>query len=293
MAAFVKSSCSWIPRFISYRGLSSLNSNLRDTKDLLIKYNGGTVDLVKDTTTGIATISLNNPGKKNALTGKMMVELADNISELETWGGGKGLILTGTEGSFCSGGDLDFVKKVLTPELGFQMSCFMHDTLSRLHQLPMISVALIQGGAFGGGAELTTACDFRTMTESARIGFVNIKMGVITGFSGGTRLTRILGQRKALDILCSGRSLDCNDAKTIGLVDLVIPDMDSLDKTKSWLIKNYCTWDTEIIRRVKQVTLAAAEMDIETSLARERILFSQLWGGPAQKAAVSKNLKHN
>ena len=73
----------------------------------------------------------------------MMVDLCDCVQRLEHWDTGKGLILRGSDGHFCSGGDLTFVVKAL--HLGRDMATFMHDVTTRLHNLPLISVALIQG----------------------------------------------------------------------------------------------------------------------------------------------------
>ena len=104
-----------------------------------------------------------------------MVELADHVTELSQWEDGKGLILRGVDNTFCSGGDLTTVSAILNSRDGDRMSQFMHDTLTRLHALPLVSVALLQGVALGGGAELTTACDVRVMTKTAKLGFVQVR----------------------------------------------------------------------------------------------------------------------
>ena len=109
------------------------------------------------------------------LPGSMMVELADHVTELSQWQEGKGLILRGAENTFCSGGDLTTVSAILNSQDGDRMAQFMHDTLTRLHNLPLVSVALVQGMALGGGAEMAVACDVRVMTDSARVGFVQVR----------------------------------------------------------------------------------------------------------------------
>ena len=113
----------------------------------------------------------------------MMVELADHVTELGQWEAGKGLILRGADDSFCSGGDLTTVSAILTSRDGARMAQLMHDTLTRLQALPLVSLALLQGAALGGGAELATACDLRVMTDSARLGFVQVSpfWGCISG----------------------------------------------------------------------------------------------------------------
>ncbi|CAN2391114.1 methylmalonyl-CoA decarboxylase activity, partial [Pristimantis euphronides] len=104
---------------------------------------------------------MNNPSRMNAFSGTMMLELEERISDLENWKEGKGLIVYGAEGTFCSGADLTTVKAISNPTDGLMMCMFMQNTVTRLQRLPLISVALIQGRAIGGGAELCTACDFR------------------------------------------------------------------------------------------------------------------------------------
>ena len=105
---------------------------------------------------GTAVISLLNPERKNALTGHMMVRLAEVVDELEQWRHGKALILHGCDGSFCSGADLSIVKTINTPREGNLMCAFMQRTLSRLESLPLVSVAAIEGRALGGGAEVSS-----------------------------------------------------------------------------------------------------------------------------------------
>ena len=106
---------------------------------------------------GVAVISLLNPERKNALTGYMMVRLAEAVDELAQWENGKALILHGCEGSFCSGADLSIVRTINTPREGNLMCAFMQRTLSRLESLSLISVAAVEGRALGGGAEVSSS----------------------------------------------------------------------------------------------------------------------------------------
>jgi ethylmalonyl-CoA/methylmalonyl-CoA decarboxylase len=92
----------------------------------------------------------------------------------------------------------DTINNILTNQLGYEMSRFMGQNLQRFSQLPMISVALVEGTAVGGGAELAMSCDFMVMSDKARFGFVQSKMGLITGWGAGTRLVRKFGSSKAL-----------------------------------------------------------------------------------------------
>ncbi len=86
-----------------------------------------------------------------------MLQLADYIAQLAVWNTGKLLLVRGADGDFCTGADLTFVRSIADPVLGSKMSIFMGSTLSRLHQLPMVSIALVDGYGVGGGAELMCA----------------------------------------------------------------------------------------------------------------------------------------
>lgn len=234
------------------------------------------------------------------LSGKMMLDLRSVVTELESWEMGKGVILVGSQGTFCSGGDLSTVQKILTPELGFKMAEYMHETLTRFSQLPMVSLALVQGNALGGGAELTTACDFRVLTSTARVGFVQMKMGVVTGWGGGTRLVRLIGYTKALQVLCSSKVLSSEECVRLGLADHVIPcdhssaeACDHVLKTGHAWLSQYCHADAQLVRDMKTIARTASERDYTSSLERERTVFGQTWGGSAQKAALDGNIKHS
>lgn len=156
----------------------------------------------------------------------MMVELEKIVTELEKWDGGKGVIVYGQGDAFCSGGDLDFVKRIASPELGGQMSLFMQHTLHRFTNLPLISAAFVRGAAHGGGAELTTAVDYRIAGHTAEIRFVQAKMAITTGWGGATRLTKILGQKAALEYLVSCRRMNSKNAKFLKYCELTANDND-------------------------------------------------------------------
>ncbi|CAG5128454.1 unnamed protein product [Candidula unifasciata] len=282
-------------RFLACAFSSSCQPDLGAIRRELDKFEGGTVDLKMDEQSGVAVMTLNNPLRLNSMTGRMMVDMADCITRLENWPSGKGLILTGTGGNFCSGGDLTFVRKAL--HYGAEMAAFQHDALTRLLNLPLISVALLQGHTLGGGAELATACDYRVISPSAKVGFVQIKMGLTTGWGATTRLVHLLGRQKAISLLTSGKVMAAEEALNEGLVDHVLPyslaSSDELGECKKWLIANYCKHDADLIQATKKsVIYADLNRDIKVSLQHERDVFAKYWGGPAQKAALSANIKH-
>ncbi|XP_070196391.1 ethylmalonyl-CoA decarboxylase-like [Littorina saxatilis] len=285
----------------SYGGLRTvesvrqLSSQLAEIREQLGQYRAGSVDLTKNNDTGVAIITLNNPQRKNALSGSMMVELADHVTDLSQWQAGKGLLLRGAEGTFCSGGDLTTVSAILTSSDGDRMSRFMHDTLSRFHALPLMSVALLEGVALGGGAELATACDLRVMTDSARVGFVQVKMGVTTGWGGATRLYRLLGRHKTLALLCSGKLMTADQALALGFAQDVIPDQPLTgDAVEALLLDRYVRGPVPLVRAVKEMVVGIENSaSLKDALDLERNVFASVWGGEAQKAALQNNIKHS
>jgi ethylmalonyl-CoA/methylmalonyl-CoA decarboxylase len=151
-------------------------------REELRKYGGGSVSV--ELNGPIANITLANPARRNALTPFMMASFADVVDRLERWDDGSCVILQGAEGWFCAGMDLSFaVDEMMTPAAGRKMCLLMTDTLNRLHNCNLISVAVIEGGALGGGAETSTACDFRVIEQSAFVHFVHPRMGVTPGLA--------------------------------------------------------------------------------------------------------------
>ncbi|XP_062616499.1 ethylmalonyl-CoA decarboxylase-like [Saccostrea cucullata] len=252
----------------------------------------GQVTLQQNDATGIAVVTLDNPGKKNALSGSMMVQLEDIVQKLEKWDDGKAVIVTGNGHDFCSGGDLEFIRKILNKQGGQKMCTHMQGMLTKLKNLPLISVASICGLALGGGAELCTACDFRLITESAKIGFVQLKMGLATGFGGGTRLTKIIGRSEAIKLLCSGKVLKAEECLKIGLVDGIISNQDEhIAYTTEWIQSNF-PHDSSLTRKMKEIIVGATELDEQNSLANEKEIFVQTWSSPLHVDAVNSNIKH-
>ncbi|XP_056267248.1 ethylmalonyl-CoA decarboxylase [Pseudoliparis swirei] len=254
---------------------------------------GGSVDLVQQPS-GIAVLTINYPAHRNAFSGSMMVELEERVSQLERWADGKGLIVQGAAGTFCSGSDLNAVRALSNTQDGLQMCMFMQNSLTRLLRLPLISVALVEGRALGGGAELTTACDFRLMAPGSVIQFVHKHMGLVPGWGGAARLCRIVGSQNALKLLGGALKVDPELGLEIGLADGVLEAGDAagvLQRAERWLGR-YTEGAAPVIRAVKQVVLSGRELPPSEALRTERDLLGTLWGGPANRQALASRAKH-
>ncbi|XP_015237990.1 PREDICTED: ethylmalonyl-CoA decarboxylase isoform X2 [Cyprinodon variegatus] len=225
----------------------------------------------------------------------MMVDLEDRVSQLESWTEGKGLIVQGAAGTFCSGSDLNAVRAISNPEDGMKMCMFMQDALTRLLRLPLISVALVEGRALGGGAELTTACDFRLMTSGSVIQFVHKHMGLVPGWGGAARLVRIVGSQNALKLLGGALKVDSELGLDIGLADGALEAVQGADsprqQAENWLSR-YTEGSVPVIRAVKKVVLAGRELPLSEALKTEKEVFGTVWGAPANLQALASKSKH-
>lgn len=242
------------------------------------------LSMIPESKPKIAVLTLENWESSNALTGRMMCELNDRVLHLADTSLHPdlvGLILTGAEGTFCAGADLNFAAAELeTAEDGALMSALMSTTLQQLRQLPLVSVAAIDGFAVGGGAELSTATDFRVMTPSSSVRFVQVKLGVSPGWGGGGRLTSLVGRRMALRLLGTGTPTPAVTALSIGLADHVAPEgVAALEAATDFLQPYADQANPAAVRAIKQVVaIADSGASDDEAMHQEALVFEQMWG---------------
>lgn len=169
-----------------------------------------------------AVLTLARPDALNAITNPMLAELDAHLSEI-AGDATRALILTGQGRAFCAGSDLkerrdDVARRLET----------VHALVERLQQFPKISVAAINGAAFGGGLELAMACTFRVAHASARLGLPEIKLGVMPVYGGTQLLPRLIGERRALRMMLDGEPVDADTALAWGLVDRTVAAPEAL-----------------------------------------------------------------
>ncbi len=229
----------------------------------------------------VATLVLDNPASRNALTGAMIEQLEEHLDVLQGWNEGLGLVLRGQgTRAFCAGADLGFVRAHRhDPETGERMCRRMQEVTERLRRLPMVSVAAIEGGAWGGGAELSTCTDFRVVGSSACIHFVHARLGLSPGWGGGTRLVGLVGRRRALRLLAGSEPANAQQALAWGLVDEVAQD-GCTERAARALLQPFLELRPASVRAAKTLIAAADELPAREALLRERRLFTELWSQP-------------
>jgi enoyl-CoA hydratase len=168
-----------------------------------------------------ALVTLDRPEALNALSFAIIEELARIFDQVHG-SDARALIITGAgTRAFCAGADVkELTGRALMPQKrGAEAG---QATFAKLDRLPMPSIAVLNGYAFGGGLELALACTFRLALPGARMGLPEIKLGLIPGYGGTQRLPRVVGTARALELIMTGRTVDADEALRIGLVNRLV-----------------------------------------------------------------------
>ena len=168
-----------------------------------------------------AVITLNRPQALNALSFSLIADLSTVLDEVAQTDA-RALLITGAgEKAFCAGADIKELtgRSMAEEKRGGELG---QATFAKLERLPMPSIAIINGYAFGGGLELALACTLRIATRSAKMGLPEIKLGLIPGYGGTQRLPRAVGEGRAMDMILTGRTIDAEEAYRIGLVQRLV-----------------------------------------------------------------------
>lgn len=178
---------------------------------------------------GVAILTLNNP-PLNLVTLELTQQLAEALGEIERDDSVRALIVTGAgEKAFCVGSDIkefpavrdQVVEKKLAKE---------NEAFDRFEFLSKPVIAAIEGMAYGGGCEISLACDLRVMAEDATIGLPEVRLGVVPGSGGLFRLPRLVGPARAMRLMYLGEFIGAREAERIGLVDEVVPGGKAVDR---------------------------------------------------------------
>lgn len=181
-----------------------------------------------------AILTLNRPEARNALQFTMIEALSYTLDQVAA-SNARALIVTGAgQKAFCAGADIKELmdRSLMQQREGAQLG---QRTFDKLAKLPIPSVAVLHGYAFGGGLELAMACTFRIATVQARMGLPEIKLGLIPGYGGTQRLPRLVGEGRALEMVMSGRTVDAIEAERVGLVNRVVAHGDPVELGKAFM----------------------------------------------------------
>lgn len=245
-----------------------------DTPKSAIITDGGSdaVRLDRDEETGVATITLNNPGLRNALTADVADGIVDALDELEG-GDTRCVVVTGSEGSFSAGGDVNAMMELESGgwTLDETVRHIIQNTgrcVQRLAECEFPTVAKIEGVAVGAGANLAIACDVQLMSDDARMGFGFRQVGLAVDSGTSYLLPRIVGDNVAKELVFTGELLDAERALELGLVNHVY-DEENFDEEFAAFVEKIASGPTVALRTSKRLLDQGWELSLQSAIANE------------------------
>ncbi len=220
----------------------------------------------------VAIITINRPEKRNALNIQTREEGAAALEELREDSSVGVVIFTGAgDKAFVAGADIaEFAGRTAITQREVMLG---RSLFTAIDVFPKPVIAMVNGYCLGGGCELALACDLRIASETASFGQPEINLGIIPGGGGTQRLTRLVGEGKAMELILTGDIIDARTAFNLGLVNMVVPAADLEAKTME--IANRISEKSPVaLRMAKEAVHAAARSNLDEGLRREVDLFA-------------------
>lgn len=215
----------------------------------------------------------------NALDTTALQELDAALDQVEAETSLRTVVITAAGSSaFAAGADVRMFAR-MAPEQVREALALGQALFDRLETFPLPVLAAIHGPCLGGGMELAMSCDFRIAARSARFGQPEVRLGLIPGWGGTQRLTRIVGKTRALELLLTGDSLSAEDAWRIGLVTQVVAD-EELPQRSRELALRLAEGPVGAMAAVKRLVRQASEAGLTAGLAAEQQAFLEVFQTP-------------
>jgi len=230
-------------------------------------------NLIVSRENSIGIIQLNRPSVLNALNSELIAELSRAIEAFDNDSTVNVIIVTGGEKVFAAGVDLKEMSRATTVDL---MIGRPFELLDRIRKTGKPIFAAVSGFCLGGGNELAMNCDIIIASETAVFGQPEVNVGLMPGWGGTQRLTRVVGKTKAMEMILTGQSISAEEAQRIGLVNKVVPVENLMKETKK-MANEIASKAPISIRAAKQAILRATDTTLEVGLDYERNLFYSLF----------------
>jgi enoyl-CoA hydratase/carnithine racemase len=216
---------------------------------------------------GVAKITLNRPEQKNSINHQTLLDLEAALEDFEGDDALRAAVLTGAGDNFCSGADLKYISSS-TPEQLARFIRKFHQVINRIETLDKPVVAAIKGKCLAGGLEVALGCDILIAEEGAQLSDHHLNIGAIPGGGGEQRLLRIVGVKKALELVLTGKWLTAEEAERIGLVNQVAP-AGKLEQTVEEMTKLLAVKSPAALKAAKYLINQGAQVDLKTGLEME------------------------
>jgi enoyl-CoA hydratase/carnithine racemase len=242
--------------------------------------------ILYEETGGVGVLTVNRPDARNALTWEAQQGFVRAVTTAAESRSLRVLVVTGAGPTFVAGGDLKELADELTPESGLRLNRIMTEALEQLTQLPLPVIAAINGDAAGGGCEIIVACDLRLAVADAQLRWVQVRVGLTTGWGGTARLVRLIGGSRAMALLLTGESISAAEAARIGLVHRLVPAGEPVLPVALAWAERLAALPRDALAATKELVRLAA-ISADTAASAEPELFAALWGGPNHREAVA------
>ena len=226
---------------------------------------------------GIGYITINRPEALNALSSQVLADLNEVLDQVEKREEIRVVIVTGAgEKAFVAGADIKEMD-LMSPIQAFEYMTFANDTFTRLSDLRQPTIAVINGYALGGGMELALSTDIRIGFEKTVVGFPEVGLGIIPGFAGTQRMSRLIGTSRAKELIFTARTVKGQEAYDLGILNKLVPAeelLSSAEELAAAIMKNAPL----AVEKAKHVIQVGAELPLKNAIRleteAEALLFS-------------------
>jgi len=225
--------------------------------------------IIYEKSEGVATITLNRPEALNAFNKEVVAEILLALEDVKNDENARVVVLTGAgEKAFSAGADIKAMIGMNALKAR-ELSLMGEKLCAALESLEKPVIAAINGYAFGGGMEVSMACDIRIASENALMGQTEINIGLIPGWGGTQRLTRLVGVGKTKELVFTGRRIDAKTAEQLGIVNMLVPSEKFKEAVRQFAL-DLASKAPVALKVAKALISKGADIGLESALALER-----------------------
>jgi enoyl-CoA hydratase len=238
---------------------------------------------------GVALVTINRPAAMNALNSEFFTSFNELLNTIGKDDSVKVMVITGEGKAFVAGADIgEMADMNLT-----QACCFSEmgqQTYLRLEKMEIPVIAAVNGFALGGGCELAMACDFRIASSAAKFGQPEVGLGLIPGYAGTQRLSRLAGMGNALYLILSGEMISADEALRMGLVQKVFPPETLMEEVMK-MARKIASNGSKAIIKAKEIIRKGREVPFPEGSKMEMEAFAKLFDYPSTKEGMKAFLE--
>lgn len=248
-------------------------------------------NVLLEATDGVATLTINRPKSMNALNSATLAEIGEALDEVKANADTiKVLIITGAgEKAFVAGADISQMRDMNSLQAA-ELSKLAHESFGKIENLPQLTIAAVNGYCLGGGLELASSCDVRVASTKAKFGQPEVTLGIVPGFGGTQRLTRLVGRGKAKEMIAMGTMIDANEAYRVGIAEEIAEPEELMNKVHeiaSTVMKNGLI----AVSMAKYVIDRAADLPLDTAIDFETQMWAQTFATEDQTEGMTAFLE--